>query len=136
MAPAVTPPPGTKILVVDDDPGVLEMLRDYFSSRAFDVATANTAFDALKLAFHERPDTLILDLGLPDYPGEEVLRRVKKFLPSTRVMILTGRSDPELEPRLRNLGCDSFLLKGTPLKTLEETILSWTPRTDPGKRRN
>lgn len=115
-----------KILLVDDDPGVRAMLRDHFSVRSHEVITAGTAVEALYWAFRERPETMILDLMLPDFPGEEVLRRIKKFLPGIRVLILTGRSDPRLEQRVRTLGADSFLVKGVPLEILEETLISWS----------
>lgn len=115
-----------KLLVVDDDQAVVEMLRDYFSPRSYEVLTAGTAGEAVQLAFQERPDTVILDLVLPDSSGEEVLRQIKKSLPQTRVLILTGQTDPELEPRLRSLGCDSFLTKGSSLRSLENILLGWT----------
>ncbi len=115
-----------KLLVVDDDPAVVGMLKDYFAPRSFEVLTAGTAVEALQMAFQERPDTIVLDLVLPDFSGEEVLRRIKKFLPHTRVLILTGQTDPALEPRLRRLGCDSFLAKGTSLRSLENILLGWT----------
>ena len=115
-----------KLLVVDDDSGVVEMLRDYFALRSFEVLTAGTAVEALQVAFQERPDIVILDLVLPDFSGEEVLRRVKKSFPEVHVLILTGQTDPGLEPRLRRLGCDSFLAKGTPLRNLESVLLGWT----------
>lgn len=112
-----------KILVVDDDPAVAEMLRDYLAARTHEVLVARQAREALQLAFHERPDRVILDLGLPDFPGEEVLRAIKKTLPGMRVLILTGRTDdPDLEANLRRLGCDSFLQKGVPLRQIEEAL--------------
>lgn len=113
-----------KLLVVDDDPAVVGMLRDYFVPRSFEVLTANTAVEALRVAFQEKPDSVILDLVLPDFSGEEVLRQIKKSLPNIRVLILTGQTDPELGPRLHRLGCDSFLTKGTSLRSLEEILLN------------
>lgn len=115
-----------KLLVVDDDPAVVGMLRDYFAPRSFEVLTAGTGGEAVQLASQEKPDTVILDLVLPDFSGEEVLRQIKKSLPNIRVLILTGQTDPGLEPRLRRLGCDSFQAKGTSLRSLESILLSWT----------
>lgn len=113
-----------KLLIVEDDPAVAEMLEEHFRMRSFEVFAAGTAVEGLRLAFRERPDSVILDLGLPDFSGEEVLRRIKKFLPTIRVLILTGQTDPELEPRLKSLGCDSFLAKGAPLRDLENILLN------------
>ena len=115
-----------KLLVVDDDPGVVEMLRDYLSARSFNVLTAARAREALHLAFHEKPDTVILDLTLPDFSGEEVLLKIKEKLPGTHVLILTGRNEPGLETKLRELGCDSFLQKGSSLASLEQILLNWS----------
>lgn len=115
-----------KLLVVDDDPGVVEMLRDYLAARSFNVLTAGGAREAIRLAFREKPDTVILDLALPDFSGEEVLRQIKEKSPHTHVLILTGCEEPGLETRLRELGCDSFLQKGTSLASLERILLSWS----------
>lgn len=115
-----------KILVVDDDAGVREMLRGHFASRAHEVLSAGTALEGLRVALQEKPDSVILDLGLPDFSGEEVLRTLKKQIPGTRVMILTGREEPGLEKRVRQLGCDSFLEKGTSLQILEEILQGWS----------
>lgn len=114
-----------RILIVNDDLGVVGMLRDYFSLRSFEVLTAQTAVDALSQAIHQRPEVVILDLDLPDFSGEQVLQTLKKLLPRTRILILTGQSGRDIEARLYQLGCDALVEKGESLTVLEGIVEGW-----------
>lgn len=112
-----------KILVVDDDQAVLDMLEDYFSPRGWGVFCAETSGEGLRLAFEERPDLVILDLGLPDSPGEETLRQIKTFLPEIKVIVVTGESGEGLRERLFELGSDAYFEKGeTGLSAIHDKI--------------
>ena len=72
----MTPPttgPKTRVLVIDDEPQILRALRINLSVRGYEVITAATGADALRSAADHRPDVIVLDLGLPDMSGIEVL---------------------------------------------------------------
>lgn len=102
----------SKLLVVDDDIGAIEMLRGHFSLRGAEVHCAQTSEEALRLAFKERPELVFLDLGLPDFPGEEVLKRIKKFLPQIRVIVVSGSQEAGIKERILKLGADAYFEKG------------------------
>lgn len=63
----------TRVLVIDDEPQILRALRINLSVRGYEVYTAATGADALRIAAEHRPDVVILDLGLPDMSGIDVL---------------------------------------------------------------
>lgn len=113
----------SKLLVIDDDKAVLEMLQDYFSPRGWEIIRAGTSSEGLRFAFEERPDIIILDLRLPDGPGEETLRQIKTYLPEIKVVIVTGESDEELKERVMEYGPDAYFNKADlSLAGLAQTI--------------
>lgn len=101
-----------KLLLVDDDPGVLSMFGDYFSGRGSTVFCAGTARKGLELSLRERPEVVILDLGLPDSRGEEVLRKLKASLPGNHVIVVTGQGGENLKERVLRLGAEDYFRKG------------------------
>ncbi|HEX3066463.1 MAG TPA: response regulator, partial [Dongiaceae bacterium] len=80
------------ILVVDDEPPIRRFLRTTLSAQPYRVVEAATGAEGLSLLRHEKPDLVILDLGLPDLDGLEVLKRIRKESP-VPVLILSSRDD-------------------------------------------
>ena len=70
-------PVEAKLLVVDDEPNIVELLSASLRYAGFDVTTATSAVDAVKLARRDRPDLVLLDVMLPDMDGFEVLRKLR-----------------------------------------------------------
>src|SRR4051794_22291788 len=106
------------ILVVEDDTATRTFLADNLSADGYLVLVGDCARDALRLLETKAPDLLLLDLGLPDAPGLEVLRRLRaadgvasRMDPGTPVLLLTGRGG-ELD-RLRGFehGADDYVAK-------------------------
>jgi DNA-binding response OmpR family regulator len=100
-----------KILIVDDDRELSEMLTSYLKREAFDVATAAdlaTGWDAISRA---RLDLLVLDLMLPDGNGLDLCRRIRKHDAALPVLILTARGDPLDRVLGLELGADDYLPK-------------------------
>ena len=87
-----TTPVKTRVLVIDDEPQILRALRINLSVRGYEVLTAATGTEALKLAAERRPDVIVLDLGLPDMSGIEVLGGLRGWL-TAPVIVLSARSD-------------------------------------------
>ena len=81
-----------KVLLVDDEKSILMMLEVNFRAAGFDVVTATSAAGALEMAVTARPDALVLDLGLPDLDGWEVVKRLRELdgVASTPVVVLSG----------------------------------------------
>jgi len=99
-----------KILVVDDEPQIRRLLRSGLPPHGYDVIEAETAAEALKRFAHERPDAVILDLGLPDRDGFVVLGeiRIAGLVP---VVVLSARGDVEGKVRALELGADDYVTK-------------------------
>jgi two-component system KDP operon response regulator KdpE len=101
---------GARILVVDDEPAILRVLIRNLSAHGFQVHAAETGADALRLHQEVRPDLLILDLGLPDVDGTEVIRRVRKTA-ATPIIVLSVREAEQDKVSALNLGADDYLTK-------------------------
>ena len=80
----------TRVLVVDDEPQLLRALRINLAARHYDVATAEDGAAALDAASGHPPDLVVLDLGLPDLDGVEVIRRLRAWT-AVPIIVLSGR---------------------------------------------
>jgi two-component system KDP operon response regulator KdpE len=102
----------TRILVVDDEADVVEALRIGFALqwREIDVLGAGDGVTALDLIEHERPDIVLLDIGLPDMDGFEVLRQVRAFS-DVAIVMLTARDDAIDKVKGLELGADDYVTK-------------------------
>lgn len=101
-----------KILVVDDENDVVESVRIAFTLhwREIDVLGASTGEQALDLVEREVPDIVLLDIGLPDIDGFEVLRRIREFA-DVPVVMLTARDDAMDKVKGLELGADDYVTK-------------------------
>ncbi len=124
------PATAVRLLMVEDDEGVSEMYRLQLTAKGYDVTTATTGEEALRLAADLSPQLIYLDLGLPQMGGLEVLERLRAA-EATRhvpVIILTNFSDQELVDRGMALGAQEYLIKAhtTPAR-LTEMTRRWAP---------
>ncbi len=99
-----------KILVVDDDPDLLDLTAYVLRREHFLVIEGRDGADALRRWETDRPDLVVLDLGLPGIDGFEVLRRIREQ-DKTPVLVLTGRTTSQDRVRTFDLGSDDFLPK-------------------------
>ena len=104
------------ILVVDDEKQIRRALRNALGTAEVRVVEASTGAEALTLAAAERPDAIILDLGLPDIAGDEVCRQVRTWSQSPIIVLSARHSDAE-KVRLFDLGADDYVTK--PFSTAE-----------------
>ena len=100
----------TRVLVVDDEPKIVQLARDYLEHAGFSVQTANSGRDALAAARTARPDLVVLDLGLPDLDGLDVARtlRADSAIP---IVMLTGRADESDKLVGLEIGADDYVTK-------------------------
>lgn len=103
-------PTGARILVVEDEPPILRAVRTYLSRRDFQVETAETGAQALDVYARRRPDLILLDLGLPDTDGFEVIRRVRER-GNTPIIVLSARGAEHDKVTALDLGADDYLTK-------------------------
>lgn len=100
-----------KLLVVDDEPEMTQYTKPILEQKGFVVSVVETVKEALELYPKENPDIVLLDLGLPDGDGREVLKDIKSKAPRIKVVIISGYSDPKTRRELSSLGADDFLGK-------------------------
>ncbi len=111
-----------KMLIVDDEPGIVEEVKDFFQEEGFQVATADTGKEGIEQVTKMKPDILLLDMKLPDMSGIEVLKSCKEFSPKTKVIVNTGYVDQNLIDEAERLGRDVFLQKPFNLLSLKEEV--------------
>lgn len=106
----MTTPAKTRVLVIDDEPQILRALRINLSVRGYEVRTAATGAEALRSAADHRPDVIVLDLGLPDMSGIEVLHGLRGWL-SAPVIVLSARTDSSDKVEALDAGADDYVTK-------------------------
>jgi two-component system KDP operon response regulator KdpE len=99
-----------RILVVDDEPQILRFLRTSLQANGYEVVEARTGADALRLAAAEAPDVIVLDLGLPDMDGKEVIRAVREGS-ATPIVVLSARTREAEKIAALDLGADDYVDK-------------------------
>ena len=99
-----------QILVVDDEPRIAEIARDYLARAGYAVTVAGNGADALALARTRRPDLIVLDLGLPQVDGLDVTRALRRQ-PSVPIIMLTARVEESDKLIGLELGADDYITK-------------------------
>lgn len=108
---------GPRVLVVDDELQIRRFLRIALEANGYRVYETSTGGDALQEAARLRPDLVILDMGLPDMEGLDVLRRLREWLP-TPVLILSVRDSDQDKVAALDAGADDYLTKPFSLEEL------------------
>jgi two-component system KDP operon response regulator KdpE len=121
------------ILLVDDEPKIVRFVKTSLNLVGYELLIAGTAEEALSIIEGEDLDLIVLDLGLPDMDGLEVLRRVREYS-TIPVLILTARDDERDKVRGLELGADDYLTKPFAARELEARIaavmrrVEWSPQ--------
>lgn len=100
----------TKVLVVDDEPQIVRALRINLSARGYEVLTAPDGATALRLAADGKPDVVVLDLGLPDMDGTDVIAGLRGWT-SLPIIVLSARTDSADKVDALDAGADDYVTK-------------------------
>jgi two-component system, OmpR family, KDP operon response regulator KdpE len=100
-----------RILIVDDEPAILRFLRAGLGSQGYVVLEAENGQMALDAARSKRVDIMVLDLGLPDIDGLEVVRRIRDAGSAVPIIALSSRSDEAAKVRALDYGADDYVTK-------------------------
>lgn len=102
-----------KILAVDDEPDILEIIAYNLAKEGYDVATASNGVDAIKTAKEFRPDLIILDIMMPKMDGIETCRQLREIdkLKDAFIVFLTARNEEFVEVMGFNAGADDYIAK-------------------------
>ena len=108
----------SRVLVVDDDPGIVKVVRAYLEQAGFEVLAAHDGKKAMQIARHERPDLVVLDLMLPEMDGFAVCEKARQGGRDVPILFITARG--EVDDRIRGLeaGGDDYLAKPFHLREL------------------
>lgn len=108
--PNGAPAAGRRVLVIDDEPGIRHAVRSALHDDATAVLEARSGEEALMIAAAERPDLVVLDLGLPDMDGIEVCRRLRAWS-SAPILVLSARHSESEKTALLDAGADDYVTK-------------------------
>jgi two-component system, OmpR family, KDP operon response regulator KdpE len=100
----------TTVLVIDDEPQIIRALRINLRVREYDVHTAATGSEALEVAARHPPDLIILDLGLPDLDGVDVIHGLRGWTDAP-IIVLSGRADSTNKVEALDAGADDYVTK-------------------------
>ncbi|MFH1797753.1 MAG: response regulator [Candidatus Omnitrophota bacterium] len=118
------PLPGNKILVVDDQIGIVSFLYDFFSCKNFLVLQATNGSKALKIVKKDAPSIVLLDVKLGwGKDGIQVLEEIKNIAPETKVIMMTSVEDKAVIENAFTLGADDYILKPFSLDYLEKVVM-------------
>jgi len=112
-----------KLLIVDDEKGITDSLKDFFQNRGFSVKTANSGEDALAAVKADRPDIIFLDIRMRGLSGLDVLESIKKTDKSIKVIMLTIHEEKEIVDKAKALGADEYITKPFRVDYLEEVVI-------------
>ena len=98
------------VLVIDDEPPIFRFLRTSFRAVGYNAVMAEHAAEALRALAVEKPDVVVLDLGLPDRSGFEVITEIRKHSP-VPIVVLSARNDERSKVQALDLGADDYIGK-------------------------
>jgi DNA-binding response OmpR family regulator len=120
-----------RLLLVDDEVGFLEVLGKRLRKRDFDVTTARSGAQAIRVARDHDFDVAVVDLKMEDIDGIELLKILRRMMPELRVIMLTGHGSERAARDGLSLGAFDYLLKPIDLEILLERVLAAVGRGRP-----
>jgi two-component system, OmpR family, KDP operon response regulator KdpE len=100
-----------RVLVIDDEPPIRKLLRVGLSAQGYQITEASSGKMALELLGQQRPDVIVLDLGLPDMQGHELLRTIRARNDSVPIVVLSSRDDEAGKVQALDSGADDYVTK-------------------------
>ena len=114
--------PAARILVIDDNPDVVDILVTCLRSEGYGMLGALTSDEGLKLVILAHPDLVWLDVTLPGMNGIDVLKRIRSIAPATKVVMVTANTDPLLAREALGLGALAYVDKPFDLAYLKRVV--------------
>jgi DNA-binding response OmpR family regulator len=119
----------TKILVIDDDVAITELLSMLLRTHGFDVIVTNSGADGIHLVEETIPNVVLLDLMMPDKDGWQVCKAIRAFS-NIPILILSAINDPSVVASVLDAGADDFLVKPVPSGVLVAHIRKMVRQTN------
>jgi two-component system KDP operon response regulator KdpE len=111
-----------KVLIVDDEPAIRKLVRVGLGAQGYTIVEAGNAKDAIARVRSDRPDVILLDLGLPDMPGHELLGKWRSDLLGLPIVVVSSRTDEAGIVSALELGADDYVTKPFGIKELVARI--------------
>ncbi len=118
----MSPAAPLRVLLVDDEPAIRRFLRLSFDAEGYQVEEAGDGKAALEILRQKKPDLLILDLGLPDLDGFEVIRQLRELGSTIPIIVLSSRTDEKGKVQALDLGADDYVTKPFGIDELQARI--------------
>jgi DNA-binding response OmpR family regulator len=109
------------IVLIEDDADIRRLVADALAARGHDVESAGVALEGLQLAVKDAPDLVIMDLGLPDLDGTELLRMIRA-VSQVPIIVITARGADDVVVRTLDSGADDYLVKPFSVAQLEARV--------------
>jgi CheY-like chemotaxis protein len=119
-----SPEPKQRVLIVEDNLDAVHSMVALIKMMGHEVQFAINGFAAIDVARRFRPDVILLDIGLPDFKGDEIARQLKyePGLENTRLIAITGGSRAQVRDRAIEAGCEELYVKPIAPAVLEELL--------------
>ena len=115
-----------KILLIDDDPLIVEGMTAYFQMLGIDVLTSPSVFEIPFLIGREKPDVVLLDIGMPVLDGAKIMQSLaERVRLSTHFILFSGRSRRELAVMAEQLGAVDCISKAEDMSSIERRVRYW-----------
>jgi DNA-binding response OmpR family regulator len=111
-----------RVLVVDDEPDFIELLREFLTAKGYEVIAASNGEEALRKVKEERPHLILLDVRMPKMNGLEVLKQVREIDHEVGVIMVTAVNEEETGRQALKLGAFDYITKPLDLKYLERSL--------------
>ena len=102
-----------RLLVIDDEPGFAELVKDFFLVAGYDARSALNLEDAITVFRQQKPSVVILDFNMPMVTGDKFMPVLRNMNPSVKVIVVTGCLEEEVEQKFKGLGYFAFFEKGS-----------------------
>jgi DNA-binding response OmpR family regulator len=113
-----------RILIVDDEQTVRDVVAEYFTEQGYAVGTADSGREALKVLESFRPDLVLLDIRMPGIDGVETLRRLREVAPAVSVIMVTANEDVALARDTLKIGALDYVSKPFDFAYLEQSVMA------------
>lgn len=116
-----------RLLAIDDEKGVLEMIEDHFSLRGFEVHTASDGTEGIALCRNVQPHVILLDLKMKQLDGDKALARLREAAPSAKIFVVSGYQDELAQKRLGGFAVEACFEKPVSVLELEKAVRQAVP---------
>ena len=111
-----------RLLVIDDEAGILEMIAGHFSVRGFEVVTASDGVEGIQLCEQAVPDLILLDLKMRDLDGDQAIPALHRLAPQAKIFVISAYQDEVMQKRIASLAVDRYFEKPVSIIELEHAV--------------